>query len=230
MTDNKSQLMPTAPPPSPMPVDREVWATQLNLSNFVNTYYQYRDLQSLPSCRRVLIIGPGQGLDTNVLKWRGYEVVTFDIDQTFSPDYLGSVHDLSMFGTGEFDAVIASHVLEHLAAPYLQSSLQELSRVARYALIYLPVHGRHLHFRFVPGITNLDWSFILDLANPFAKTDGLTPRYMAKQHFWEVGIRGYRISDLKKRMAEFFDVISTYRNRDWIPSQNFVLKSKTCGL
>ena len=229
MTDNKGKPAIKAPSPAPMPVNREEWSKQLNLSNFVNTYYQYRDLQSLENCRRILIVGPGQGLDTNVLKWRGYEVVTFDIDDTFKPDYLGSVHDLNMFSTGDFDAVIASHVLEHLAEPYLQCSFQQLARVARYALIYLPVHGRHFHLRFVPGIKSFDWSFILDLANPFTSTDGLTARYMANQHFWEIGIKGYRISDIKNRMSEFFEVMSIYRNRDWIPSQNFILKSKICG-
>ena len=50
-----------------MPVDRDSWVQELNLSNFVNTYYQYRDLRSLPNCIQILIIGPGQGLDTLVL-------------------------------------------------------------------------------------------------------------------------------------------------------------------
>src|ERR1700758_4049693 len=126
-----------------MPVDRQEWSRKLNLSNFVNSYYQYRDLQRVGTCKKVLIVGPGQGLDKLVLKWRGYEVTTFDIDGTFQPDYLGSVHDLSQFGDGQFDAVIASHVLEHLPEPYLTPSLRELARVARYALIYLPIHRRH---------------------------------------------------------------------------------------
>jgi len=119
-----------APAPAPMPVEREQWRDELNLSNFVNTYCQYRDLRRLPECRRVLIVGPGQGLDTQVLRWRGYEIATFDIDDTFRPDHIGSVHDLSAFGDRQFDAVIASHVLEHLAVPYLDSALQELARVA----------------------------------------------------------------------------------------------------
>jgi hypothetical protein len=31
--------------PSVMAIDREIWKEQLHLSNFVNTYYQYRDLK-----------------------------------------------------------------------------------------------------------------------------------------------------------------------------------------
>ena len=214
------------PAPAPMPVDREAWFTQLHLSNFVNTYYQFRDVRSLENCRRVLIIGPGQGLTPEVLKWRGYEVTTVDIDETFKPDYLGSVHDMSMFRDGAFDVAIASHVLEHLAVPYLDRSLQELARVARYVLVYLPVQGRPFHLRFMPAVKGIDWSLILDLRYPLVKPDGLTPRYMQGQHFWEVGMRGFYVRDVVKRMSRYFDVLSVYRNKDWIGSQNFVLRAK----
>jgi hypothetical protein len=94
------------PVSSVMPVDRATWMGQLYLSNFINTYYQYRDLQLCGGAKKLLIIGPGQGLDTQVLKWRKYEVTTFDIDKTFNPDVIGSVHDLSMFKDGSFDVVI----------------------------------------------------------------------------------------------------------------------------
>jgi hypothetical protein len=210
-----------------MPVDREEWMSQLNLSNFVNAYYQYRDLQALGKCRNVLIVGPGQGLGALVLKWRGYDVTTLDIDETFHPDYTGSVHTMDMFKDGGYDAVIASHVLEHLAEPFLDKALGEIARVGRYALVYLPVHGRHLHARFAPGFKNIDVSLVLDLFNYFEKPDGVTPRYMAGQHFWEVGMRGYRVGDITRRLSRFFEVVSVYRNRDWLPSRNFVLKSRS---
>jgi hypothetical protein len=214
------------PEPTVMPVDRKAWGAQLHLSNFVNAYYQYRDLESLPDCRSVLVVGPGQGLGVEVLRWRGYTVTTLDIDETFTPDHVGSVHEMTMFSDGQFDAVIASHVLEHLAVPYLDRALREIARVARYALIYLPVHGRHGQLRWIPGIRGWDISLILDVFNYFEKPDGVTPKYMSKQHFWEVGMRGFRSGDLKRRMSEAFEVLSAYRNRDWLPSRNFVLKSK----
>jgi hypothetical protein len=58
-----------APAPTVMPLDREQWRRQIHRSNFVNSYYQYRDIQSCGDVKRVLVVGPGQGLDTAVLRW-----------------------------------------------------------------------------------------------------------------------------------------------------------------
>jgi len=217
------------PLPTVMPVNRMEWYKKLDISNFINTYYQYSDLQQLENCNNILIVGPGQGLDTHVLKWRGYKVTTLDIDDTFMPDHKGSIHDMSIFFEGEFDAVIASHVLEHLAVSYLDSALDEIARIGRYALIYLPVAGRHGQFSFIPGVRNISISWIWDIFNYFRKPDGITPAYCSNQHFWEVGMRGYRVKDLLKRMECRFEVIAAYRNHHWLPSFNFVLKSKKLG-
>ncbi len=209
-----------------MPVDRKKWAAQLNLSNFLNTHAQYEDIQLCGETKKILEIGPGQGLSTQILRWKGYEVKTLDIDETFKPDCMGSVDDLGMFRNREFDVVIASHVLEHLPVTYLDKSLREIARVGRYALIYLPVSGRHCQIRFIPGVKGIDLSFIFDLFNWFHKPDGVTPKYCAGQHFWEVGMRGFRVSDLLARFKRCFEIVHHYRNRDWNPSYNFVLKSR----
>lgn len=225
--DDTEQIMTKIiPVPTVMPVDREQWGRQLHLCNFTNAYYQYRDLQLCGDVKNILVIGPGQGLDTEIFKWRGYEVATFDIDETFKPDVIGSAHDLSMFEDGSFDVVIASHVLEHLPEPYLDQCLSEFSRVAKYSIIYLPVAGRHLQSRLKMDLKGIDLSFVFDLHNLFHKPDGVSARYCQGQHYWEVGMRGFRVSDLKRRFEKNFEVIASYRNPDWNPSYNFALKAK----
>jgi hypothetical protein len=225
MSGERLTMTNDIPLPSVMPVDREQWGRQLHLCNFVNTYYQYRDLQLCCNAKKILIIGSGKGLETQIFKWRGYDATTFDIDGTFMPDIIGSAHDLAMFEDHSFDVVIASHVLEHLPVPYLDLCLSEFSRVASYSIIYLPVAGRHFQGRVMMDIKGIDLSFVFDLYNWFHTPDGVTARYCQGQHFWEVGMRGFTTHALRKRFAKYFKVISSYRNRDWLPSYNFVLES-----
>lgn len=212
--------------PGIMPIDREAWARQLGLCNFINAYSQLRDLTRLPNVRRVLIIGPGQGLDPVVLRWRGFEVTTFDIDATFSPDVLGSVRDMRMFRDAEFDAAVASHVLEHLPLRHLDSALGEIARVSRHALVYLPVNGLSLQFRFSAGFRDWDWSRIIDIRKWWRKPDDEVARYMSGQHYWELGLRGCSTKDVKARMERLFNLVDAYRNHDWRPSMNFLLSSR----
>jgi len=208
-----------------MALDREAWSRQLHLSNFINAYYELRDVETIPRCRTILLIGPGQGLEAGVLRWRGYAVETFDIDPTFNPDHLGSVHDMRMFSSQRFDVIIASHVLEHLAEPYLDDALKEIARVGRYAIIYLPVAGRHAQVRVEPGVAGIDWRLRLDFFNYVERVDATTPRFMSGEHFWEVGRRGFRAADVRKRLSRWFTILHEYRNPDWLPSYNFVLQS-----
>lgn len=214
------------PLPHVMPVDSAEWMMRLGLSNFVNAYYVYKDIIALAQQGKILLIGPGQGLDTTVLKWRKYDVTTLDIDSAFGPDIVASVHDMNMFDDAHFDIVVVSHVLEHIPVAYLDVSLKEISRVGKYALVYLPVAGRHTQIRWKVGFKGLDWSIIFDIFNYLHKPDGVTPKYCAGQHYWELGMRGFRKSDLKKRLGNHFDILATYRNKDWIPSFNFILKSR----
>jgi hypothetical protein len=153
-------------------------------------------------------------------------VTTFDIDETFRPDAVGSVHEMTLFADGQFDVVTASHVLEHMALPYLDLGLREIARVARYALVYLPVHGRHVQLRVAPGFRDLDLSFAVNVFNYFKKPDGVSAHYQGGQHFWEIGMRGFRVRDLLRRFAGEFEVLNHYRNPDWPISYNFVLRSR----
>jgi hypothetical protein len=215
------------PVPSVMPVDSEQWAQQLHLCNFVNAYYQYEDIQSCGNVKKILIIGPGQGLDTHIFKWKGFEVTTFDIDETFHPDVIGSAHDLSMFGDKSFDVIIASHVLEHLPVPYLDQCLAEFARVSGYSIVYLPVAGRHFQFQAKLDVKGINLSFIFDLFNYLHKPDGVTAQYCQGMHYWEMGMRGFTLRAMANRFSDHFNVIKQYRNKDWNPSYNWVLKSKS---
>jgi hypothetical protein len=165
-----------------------------------------------------------------VLKWRGCKVTTFDIDETFDPDVKGSCHEMPMFNNAHFDVVIASHVLEHLPLRYLDVALSEIARVGRYAVVYLPVAGRYSSLRFAPGFRSINWTLIIDFCRFWERPDGVTAKYCAGQHYWEIGHRGFRPSDLRTRFSQAFELLDSYRNKDWLPSYNFVLRSRFAGV
>jgi hypothetical protein len=55
-------LMDKSPPaPSVMPLNRTGWKRELHLSNFINSYFQYRDVRRCGDVRKLLIIGRGLG-------------------------------------------------------------------------------------------------------------------------------------------------------------------------
>lgn len=212
--------------PHVMPVDREKWFNSLSHSNFINSAYQYRDIQTLGNINTILEIGSGQGLSTQILRQRGYEVTTYDIDTLFKPDFQGSVHDMSVFKSKEFDVTIASHVLEHLPIQLLESSLHEISRVSKYALVYLPVAGtHHMQFRFMPGIRRIDFNIYLDFYNYLEQPSGEDAKYCQGQHYWELGYRGFKKKDMMVYFKKYFKILSHYRNKDWNSSYNFILQS-----
>jgi len=210
-----------------MALDRLEWARRVDMSNFVNAYYQLRDVGRCGAVQKILIAGPGQGLDRLVLKWRSYRVTTLDVDPIFRPDILGSVHRMGMFRDGEFDVVIASHVLEHLPPSLLDDALREVARVGRYALIYVPVHGIHLQLRVRSSYRNMDRSCIVDLHSPLASPSDRIAAFMDGNHFWEIGVPGYGLKSFANRLRVSFEILDSYRNPDWLPSYNFVLRSIT---
>jgi hypothetical protein len=131
-----------------------------------------------------------------------------------------------MFAPAQFDAVVASHVLEHLPPAYLDAALAEIARVGRYAVVYLPCHGRYLSVRLRAALRELDWSLIVDVINPFERPDPSRAKYMQGQHYWEVGLRGFRRRDIQRRFSRYFHLLRCYRNVDWLPSYNLVLRSR----
>ncbi len=217
---------PPIPAPRPMPVDKEKWLSELHLSNFHNAYYEYRDTRRCIGDKgRILVVGPGQGLGLTVLRSRGYDVTTYDVDADMKPDHLGSVHDMSLFVDRAFDLVIASHVLEHMSFSLLDTALRELSRVARHAIVYLPFAGRHIDLALVRRQSTHEHHLLVNFPPFWRRASQTEPLFAGGQHFWEIGVRGISVRSIKRAMSRYFDLLECYQNPHWLVSMNFVLRS-----
>jgi len=187
---------------------------------FIHIFYQLKDVFFFSSIKRILVIGPGSGIETAILKHLGFDVVTLDIDPELKPDFVGSIDNLNYFQEREFDIAICSHVLEHLPFRYFEKSLSEIQRVAKNALIYLPIAGLNFSFRIsLPKIRDKYINFYLPIfIFKTHKFDG--------EHYWEINTRGYSKKKIREIIKKYFLIIKEYHNPEWRYSYNFVLSSK----
>jgi len=61
------------------------------------------------------LLNIGAGPLANPRQYREWEVVTLDIDESVKPDLCMDARDLVQLAPGQYDAVYASHVLEHFS-------------------------------------------------------------------------------------------------------------------
>ena len=91
------------------------------------------------------------------------------------------------------------------------------------------VAGRHFQLRLKMDLKGIDLSLIFDLFNYLHRPDGLSARYCQGQHYWEQGMRGFTARALRSRFSSNFHVLRGDRNRDWLPSYNWILRSNVHG-
>lgn len=220
-------------PTGQMPHKATAYAGNVKLHNYINAFYQVRDILSY-SPKKVLVVGIGTGIEIHVLRQKyGLNVTTLDIDEEFKPDHVGSIEQMTMFETGSFDVVVASHVLEHLPFPALAPAVREVARVGRNAIVYLPLIGRHFRISFLEGLWGKSGTVVARLPSlrwMWRHPPQDRPVLCGHEHFWEVGCSGSRASDLRRVFAESFRGIDSYQNPDWPYSYNVRLTgSRTCS-
>ena len=95
--------------------------------------------------KRILNAGSGSGSPPRLaplLRSPGWEEVRLDIDQAVKPDVVGSITSLdALFPAASFDAILCSHVLEHLFAHEVYPALLQFRKLLKpdgFALIMCP--------------------------------------------------------------------------------------------
>src|SRR5439155_26839360 len=77
----------------------------------------------------------GNGTVSSVLRARGLDVVTADIDRELRPDVVADIRELP-FADRSFDGVLACEILEHIPWDDLPIAFGELRRVARRWVVF----------------------------------------------------------------------------------------------
>ena len=103
----------------------------------------------IPPGAQVLSVGAGGQVNERLGRFareRGFDVVSFDIDEARGPDIVGDICGFD-FGDRRFDVVVMSEVLEHAHSPHLavgtiHAALNPNGRLILTTPFILPLHER----------------------------------------------------------------------------------------
>jgi len=172
---------------------------------FASYWHQINEILILEP-EAILEIGIGNGLVSNYLKSRNYNITTLDIDERLNPDCVGLILNLP-FPDNSFKVVASYEVLEHLPYEDALAALKEVHRVTNeHALLSLPDSTRVYRLDIqIPKIGEFKRLMPLPRLKP--------PKHKIDcEHYWEIGKAAY---PLRKVMGEFrkvgFETKNTYR-------------------
>jgi hypothetical protein len=149
--------------------------------------------------KKVLEIGPGNNVVSNILRNIGIDVKTLDYDTLIGPDYKMSISDDELGKiTERFDLVIASQILEHVDYEDAKKALCNLRKLTKNIIVTLPY-------------TNLN-SFQLGVRLYVNKLGARTfyKKIITKkvrhlfngQHHWELGKKEYSFRRARRDIRE----------------------------
>ena len=183
-----------------------------NPNRFASYWHQIDETSRLGG--RVIEIGIGNGTVAAVLRARGLEVTTVDIDPDLDPDVVADIRELP-FPDDAFDTALAAEVLEHLPWETVSIAMGELMRIARRGVV-ISVPNSDVAFSLDARLPNVIQLFRLAVRRrlplrnalwaatqrpAWRRSGGPLPGFAeiarlnqkplkCDEHFWELGARG----------------------------------------
>lgn len=169
-------------------------------TRWMSFYYQIQEILAFRDAKSILEIGPGMSLLRHIIERENPDCryATLDIAEDLEPDLVGSATDIPA-EDGEFDAVVAFQILEHLPYDQVPTALAEIRRVAGHgAILSLPHFGPSFRFQLaIPMLPKVKFAVRIPYPKEH-KFDG--------EHYWEIGKRGYPAKRLRAEISEFFHI------------------------
>lgn len=177
----------------------------LSRERWISFWYQIMEVNKT-SPKKVLEIGPGPGIVSEILKRMNVKVMTLDIDPKLRPTVCADVAAIP-FGDKSFDTVLAAEILEHIPFSEVPKALRELSRLAGKSIVITLPHFSH----FAPSIALKLFPYVPRLSKVFPISLPAKHKFDG-QHYWEIGKSGFPISAVRRLLAKStgMDLVKDY--------------------
>ncbi len=182
----------------------------LSRERWISFWYQIMEVnKTFPS--KVLEIGPGPVIVSEILKKMNIKVITLDIDSRLNPDICADVATLP-FVAKTFDTVLAAEILEHIPFNEAPKALKELSRVTRKAIVITLPHFSH----FAPSIALKLFPYVPRFSKVFPISFPVKHKFDG-QHYWEIGESGFSLPTVRQMLIDSTGMKLT---RDYLIEEN----------
>ncbi len=203
-----------------------------NFSEYVsvdrwNSYYYQLTEAMASGNKRILLIGVGDGIVSDLLTKFGCNVTTFDFDKELNPDIVGSVTDIDKILKNKYDVILCCQVLEHIPFDIFAETIKRICDCVNDGgrfILSLPDHY-------------LRWNLRINIPKiPEANIQMLSPRLFQRnwdidrdgngEHYWEIGAKGSSKKLVKNILKKYFKI-----EKEYLPDGNmyhifFVLRKK----
>lgn len=155
------------------------WIDGLETEVHFNWYYHQAKLV-YGKCNqddRIIEIGVGTGMLSDMLKKRGWKIQTLDIDESKKPDYCMNALDFD-YETHQIDTILAFEIFEHIPFETFKKVIKKISdsgvKSVHFSLPWNDAKAFGLSVK-LPKLEELSWSIWLPRLNITTHT-----------HFWEL--------------------------------------------
>ena len=179
-----------------------------SVERFIGYYHQTR-LISRYKPRSVLEIGIGNKTVSSCLKNHNIEVTTCDFDEKLNPDIVSDIRELNI-PEPKFDLVACFEILEHIPFEDVPKALNNIANASkRHVIISIPYAAVYIEVlcRF-PWINKIFKKTFLRL---FISLPLFTKKFLDKQHYWELGRKGYSKNKIRNALKKNFNIIEEFR-------------------
>ena len=171
----------------------------LSRERWISFWYQIMEVNKTSS-KKILEVGPGPGIVSEILNRMSVNITTLDIDPKLNPNVCADVTALP-FADNSFDIVLAAEILEHIPFSEVPKALRELSRVSGKSIVITLPHFSH----FAPSIALKLFPYVPRFSKVFPISLPVKHKFDG-QHYWEIGKSGYSLSRIKQMLTNSTDM------------------------
>lgn len=197
----------------------------VSLKRWDSYYYQIKESLNTKG-KEILLIGKGDGIVVEILKFYGKNVTVLDFDKDLKPDIVGSVTKLDELLTKKYDVIVCCQVLEHIPFDEFENIIKQISDYTKEKFI-LSLPNDHYWWEFGFRVPILDRKRLLIPMRFFWRRKWDMDKYGFGEHYWEIDAeKQWKKKKIISILKKYFNLESAYIVKEHPYHMFFIMNNK----